>query len=152
MSDLIEYLKGAVERIEPVGSRVTCNPPPMDTDEDWLVFLQPGDFAQFEDVLICGKGFELGGSRIHAGGCLIGDPGSFQSYTLGHINVIATASESFFDKFMEATAEAKRLNLLVKSDRIALFQKILYGVNNAAPVPLPPYPVAGFKDDGLEWP
>lgn len=129
MSDLIEYLRSAVERIEPVGSRVTCNPPPMDTDEDWLVYLQPGDFAQFEDVLICAHGFELGGSRIHAGGCTIGDPNSFQSYTFGKLNVIATGSEEFFDKFMEATAEAKRLNLMDKEDRIALFQKILYNVD-----------------------
>lgn len=129
MSDLIEYLRGACERIEPVGSSVTCNPPPMDTDEDWLVYLPAGEYAMFEDLMIHVQGCEFGGSRIHAGGCLIGDPNSFQSYTLGHINVIATASQEFFDKFMEATAEAKRLNLLDKDDRIALFQKILYNVD-----------------------
>jgi len=101
----------------------------MDTDEDWLCYLPPGDFAIFEEVLIMGFACEFGGSQIHAGGCLIGEPNSFQSYTLGEINVIATASEEFFEKFMHATAEAKRLNLLDKSDRIALFQKILYDVD-----------------------
>lgn len=135
MKELMDYLKSIAKRIEPVGSRVTCNPPPMDTDEDWLIYVEPGEYYQFEEILIHVHGMEFGGSHIHAGGCLIADPNSFQSYTLGHINVIATGSEEFFNKFMEATTEAKRLNLLVKDDRIALFQKILYGVDvNAAPV------------------
>lgn len=137
MGNVIEFLRGAVERIEPVGSRITCNPPPMDTDEDWLVYLPPGEFAIFEETLIMGMAFEFGGSRIHSGGCLVGDKDSFQSYTLGQINVIATASEEFFDKFMQATNEAKRLNLLSKADRIALFQKILY--DNGPLMPPPAY-------------
>ncbi len=92
------------------------------------MFDASGRINAFELILIHAYNFEFGGSRIHAGGCLVGDPNSFQSYTLGKINVIATASEEFFYKFMESTAEAKRLNLLLKDDRIALFQKILYGV------------------------
>lgn len=145
MVNVIESLRGVVERIEPVGSRVTCNPPPMDTDEDWLVYLPPGEFAIFEETLIMGMHFEFGGSRIHSGGCLVGDKDSFQSYTLGQINVIATASEEFFDKFMQATHEAKRLNLLSKSDRIALFQKILYGVE---PQPAPaPFDMKKYLED-----
>lgn len=129
MIDLMSYLKAASTKLEPVGSRITCNPPPTDTDEDWLCFLPASEFKLFEESLISIHGCEFGGSRIHAGGCLVGDPNSFQSYTLGEINVIATASEEFFDKFMQATEEAKSLNLLDKSDRIALFQKILYGVD-----------------------
>lgn len=129
MTTMMEYLKNTCKRVEPVGSRVTCNPPPMDTDEDWLVLTDPERFQDLELVLLVDFGMEFGGSRVHAGGCLVGDADSFQSYTYGEINVIATASQEFFDKFMHATAEAKRLNLLDKSDRIALFQKILYDVD-----------------------
>lgn len=113
-------------RFEPVGSRVTCDPAPTDTDEDFLVLVTPETFADFE-LALCLQGFEFGGSRIHAGGCLLGDESSFQSYTLGAENVIVTASEAFFNRFMAATSVAKRLNLLDKSDRIALFQAVLYG-------------------------
>jgi len=127
-ADLIAFLRVTCSRVEPVGSRVTCNPPPMDTDEDWLVITDPDKFADLEMDLVCDFGMDFGGSRIHAGGCLEGDPHSFQSYTYGEINVIATASPVFFDKFMEATAEAKRLNLMLKHERITLFQKILYGL------------------------
>ena len=134
--ELMDYLRSKCDRVEAVGSRVTCDPAPMDTDEDWLVLTSPEKFKDLELVLMIDFGMEFGGSRVHAGGCLTGDPDSFQSYTYGEINVIATASQEFFDKFMQATTEAKRLNLLVKSDRIALFQKILYGVE-IPPAPAP---------------
>ncbi len=46
MSDLLEYLKKTCVLIEPVGSRVTCNPPPMDTDEDWLCLMPPEELTR----------------------------------------------------------------------------------------------------------
>ena len=121
-------IKSLCLKFEPVGSRVTCNPPPLDTDIDYLLLVEPEKFNDFEMVLF-DSGYEMGGSRIHAGGCLLGDENSFQSYTKGEVNLIVTASEEFFIKFMAATAKAKELNLLHKEDRIALFQEILYGVN-----------------------
>lgn len=135
MINIIEKIKPLCKKIEPVGSRITCNPAPLDTDEDWLVFVPAEEFKLFEEILLHIHSFEFGGSEVHSGGCLLGDPNSFQSYTHGSINVIATASEEFFSKFMEATKEAKLLNLLVKSDRIALFQKILYGNVEVFPSP-----------------
>jgi hypothetical protein len=123
----IESIKSKCIRFEPVGSRVTCNPAPMDTDQDFLVLVHPEGFAEFEADLYS-HGYAFGGSRIHAGGCLVGDDASFQSFTLGETNMIVTASEVFFNRFMAATSVAKRFNLLDKSDRIALFQAVLYGV------------------------
>jgi hypothetical protein len=122
----MDDIKSACLRFEPVGSRVTCSPAPMDTDEDFLALVAPEVFVGFEQMLYL-RGFQFGGSRIHAGGCLVGDESSFQSYTLGQTNMIVTASEAFFNRFMAATSIAKRLNLLDKFDRIALFQAVLYG-------------------------
>lgn len=126
--DALDDLRTKCLMIEPVGSRVTCNPPPMDTDQDFLVLVSASAFSDFDQYL-CSYGYEFGGSRIHAGGCLVGDESSFQSYTLGDVNLIVTSSDIFFNRFMAATSVAKRFNLLDKSDRIALFQAVLYGVS-----------------------
>lgn len=128
MSEAMKYMK----RIEKVGSRVTCSPPPMDTDEDFLVPVAQEDL---QDLAACldERGFELGGSEVvpaEDDNCVVGqDDFGFQSWKKGSINFILTCSEEFFDKFMEATRIAKEKNLLLKEERIALFQKVLYGVN-----------------------
>ena len=57
------------------------------------------------------------------------DNGGFRSFRKGDMNIITTESMEFFDRFMTATALAKRFNLLEKADRIALFQAVLYGVD-----------------------
>ena len=112
------------ERFEPVGSRITCNPPPTDTDEDFLCLVSADKFNEFFN-LIC-QDYELGGSVPFNEKDICSDE-CFSSFTKGTTNIIATASQVFFDKFMIATNEAKRLNLLEKADRISLFQSILYG-------------------------
>lgn len=104
----------------PVGSRVTCSPPPTDTDEDWLV-LTPRDAAES----LIDAGFTQDGSpQFYTGN----DNGGFRSWRRGDLNIVTTQDAVFFDRFQTATALAKRFNLLVKADRIALFQAVLYGV------------------------
>jgi hypothetical protein len=109
----------------PVGSRVTCNPPPQNTDEDYLWLVS--DLGLF-DKNIRDDGFLIDGSEA-APLDEEGDvPYNFVSVTNGNkVNIIATDSQEFFDKFMLATHVATRLNLLEKKDRIVLFQAILYG-------------------------
>lgn len=111
-------------RFEPVGSRITCNPAPMDTDEDFLVLIDESRFGEFyQHVMV--DGYELGGS-VPLNEVDVDPDERFSSFTLGTTNLIVTSSELFFDRFMLATAEAKAKNLMVKSERIALFQSILY--------------------------
>lgn len=117
-------IKSLCKRFEPVGSRVTCNPAPTDTDEDFLALVSDENFNKFYEHLMH-AGYELGGSIPFNENDLSPDE-CFCSFALGDINIIATESDVFFDRFMIATAEATRLNLLVKADRIALFQSILY--------------------------
>ena len=100
----------------PVGSRVTCDPPPMDTDEDWL--LEVKSLVVIEEIL------KRGG--WYCGTSLKNCP-EFASFRLGDVNLIATQDRSFFDRFMAASSVAKRFNLLIKADRITLFRAVLYG-------------------------
>ena len=115
------------KKIYPTGSRVICDPAPTDTDEDFIVLVDGEDFFDLIQEL-CANKYELGGSDVTPSEDFAPNVWEgFQSYKKGEINLIVTCSEEFFGKFVGATIVAKSLNLLDKSDRIALFQKILYG-------------------------
>lgn len=121
----IRRLMGSEARIAQVGSRITCNPAPSDTDEDWLVYEDMFIGDPFTDKLTQ-AGFTLEGApRFYTGS----DRGGFRSWRRGNLNIITTRDKEFFDKFLRATALAKRFNLMEKRDRIALFQVVLYDVN-----------------------
>lgn len=100
----------------PVGSRVTCNPPPTDTDQDILCLVEPelaGALREWLDQ----KGWELEGEY--------GNLSDFDSYR-GDVdgteyNLILTESTDWFDRFMDATFECKKLNVMDKPGRIAVF-------------------------------
>lgn len=120
LSKLVE--EGLVDKFEPVGSRVTCNPAPTGTDEDWLVLTSK--YLKLVSRLSNAYGFDRGGSEVededdsHFG---------FSSLKLGEINLIVTGNEKFYSRFLAASSVAKRLNLLDKSDRIALFDAVIHG-------------------------
>tara|TARA_R110002153_G_scaffold249706_1_gene406176 strand:- start:387 stop:677 length:291 start_codon:yes stop_codon:yes gene_type:complete len=90
----------------------------MDTDEDFLA-LVPDEDAAWEHLL--GMGFETGTDADYDGMA-----SNFISFKRGATNVIVTADADWFCKFMAASHVAKRLNLLKKADRIAVFQAVLY--------------------------
>lgn len=119
--------------VEPVGSRVTCNPAPTDTDEDFLCMAHGGYLMDTEgDGEIPGKLARLG---FTAESCAsyTDDSGEhnsiFMSWRRGETNLIVTQDEDFYNKFLVASVLAKRFNLLNKEDRISLFQAVLYGKN-----------------------
>src|SRR4051794_13369115 len=122
--------------ITPVGSRVTCDPAPADTDRDWLV-LVPLDRAQAFDCAITQAGWAQGGSDIPDESLETEPDDRFRSYTLGIENLIVTSSEVFHRRFLAATSVAKLLNLQGKAERIALFQAVLYANPLTEPVPAP---------------
>lgn len=99
------------------GSRAICDPPPMDTDEDYIVY---GSLPVIEKGL--GQaGFELTTDPEYGGGSW------FLTFRFKEYNIIATDNEVFFERFVAATLSARRKNLLNKADRIAYFKKVLYG-------------------------
>lgn len=124
ISDLLQAMGRRVLHLDAVGSRVTCDPAPTDTDEDWLMLVSrfPRD-AAFEDLRAAGF-TQDGNPEFYTGN----DAGGFRSWRRGDVNVVTTQDEQFYDLFMTATHLAKRFNLLLKADRIALFQAVLYGV------------------------
>lgn len=116
-------------RLCPVGSRVTCDPAPADTDEDWLALVSSDVAAVLTD-----QGFKQDGSpEFYTGN----DNGGFRSWRRDELNIITTESSEFFDLFRTATYLAKRFNLLRKAERITLCQAVLYGVGteNLQPAP-----------------
>ena len=126
---IVEALTDALVNAEPVGSRVTCDPAPTDTDEDWLVLVRDVPVEKLQEA-----GFSQEGSpEFYTGN----DAGGFRSWRKGEINLITTQSYEFFRLFLTATYLAQRFNLLRKQDRIALFQAVLYGVevHNLEPEP-----------------
>ena len=106
-----------------VGSRVTCNPPPMDTDQDILCLVDKDELDIFEDYL-SDKGWEFEGED-YAGT----KKGDFMSWRGEHdgteYNLIITTEEKWFDSFMDATFSCKEKNLMTKAERVAEFDKFM---------------------------
>lgn len=111
--------------IVPVGSRVTCLPPPEGTDQDWLVLVDSLKFNDFCNALH-DAGWGLDGSEIPDIENRIPPDMRFKSFSKGEDNLICTISPEFYRRFTAATHVAKVLNLLKKEDRILLFQAVLY--------------------------
>lgn len=120
------FLNSFALQMSHVGSRYTCNPPPVGTDFDVLILI-PDDFSKFESLI----GVHVEGGFRHDGSDAYGKPDSgmfeFRSYSRDELNLIVTSSDDFYNKFMAATSIAKRFNLLEKADRVALFRAVLYG-------------------------
>lgn len=111
-------------RIEPCGSRVTCNPPPKDTDQDFLIELPPDDRHVAAFVQTAQEaGFRWEGSEHYQAAA-----STFMSWRRDDINLIVTCDSTFAAKHRVATSICKRLNLLKKDDRISVFQAVLYGL------------------------
>lgn len=113
--------------VEPCGSRVTCDPAPVNTDRDFLVTLKSVTRADAAIADVVGALSDLGfvweGSQHYQD--MIGN--YFMSFRKGDMNLIVTASLDFARRHRAATHVCKRLNLLEKKDRVALFQAVLYG-------------------------
>lgn len=113
----------------PVGSKVTCNPPPADGDVDYLMLASDGQYINLADGLRR-LGFTTGSSSIYADQ-YPDAPQYFQSWRRGEENVLTTSDPDFYRRFVAGTDVARRLNLQSKEDRIALFQAVLYGNGDA---------------------
>lgn len=98
---------------------MTCDPPPDDTDQDYLVLANEAQLCSVVPKLTL-DGWVWEGSPEHYQFV------DFMSWRKGHVNLIVTASKDFATRHQFATALCKKLNLKNKSDRVALFQAVLY--------------------------
>ena len=116
--ELVELLTLNSVQFHITGSRYICSPAPMDTDEDYVVMVN--NSMQF--ARLTAAGFEITTDQDS-----YEDMPNFLALRLDEFNLVATYSKEFYDRFVDATNQAKELNLLAKADRIALFQYVLYG-------------------------
>ena len=114
------YVANLFQEIIPVGSRVTCNPAPVGTDQDFLCLCKP----QYDLLDVASTCLNAGHQVDMKYGTVLGE---FLSTRSGDINLIATTNRTFFDKFIVASKTAKFLNLLNKDHRIALFDAVIKG-------------------------
>lgn len=149
----LSFLEGLSNSYELVGSRVTCDPPPVDTDQDVLVLTDELLWRGYMSPYLEQTGFIVGGSDCGDQALyLASNDMTFQSFTHGELNLIVTFSQQFYDRFVAATAVAKALNLLEKVDRIMLFQAVLYGNAPAPEVPPPlPFDLPPIADYVRPW-
>lgn len=98
------------------GSRVICNPPPTDTDDDYIILVN--GYYDWRELLI-DEGWVSSSKEEYPGA---GD--EFESFRKGEYNYIVTESPQFFSRYVLATAAAAALNLQDKADRIALFKAV----------------------------
>lgn len=119
----IEYLLTLEDiiEVEPCGSRYTCDPPPVDTDDDYLAFTPTMKLSDAQPDILSEE-FELVNGDGYANR---GKP--FESYRKGEINLILTNDKPHFNKFILARDLCKRFNLLGKQDRIDLHDAVMYG-------------------------
>lgn len=118
-----------------VGSRISCDPAPTNTDNDVLVLYKSSFFNKnpyikelLEDGFVEDTGTGgYGWLYFKEGRPLFVATSEFISMHKGELNLILTTDEKFYGRFMMATHIATKLNLLDKRDRIMLFQGILYG-------------------------
>jgi hypothetical protein len=119
--------------VEPCGSRVTCKPPPVDTDEDYLVEIVNSKNDPVSQVVAAlhDFGFEWESGEHYQRAATDG----FMSWrrVADNINLIVTANPVFAQRHRIATALCTRLNLMDKQDRIAVFQAVLYGAKWTGP-------------------
>ena len=120
-----QYVQDVIDEWNPVGSRETCNPPPMDTDQDMLLLTMDEDrFCILLEELKCNGWFRQTGEGYDE------MMAEFFSFKKEHedgtlVNFIVTDKKEFYEKFLEASHSCKEKNLLNKKDRITEFEKFL---------------------------
>lgn len=120
-------LVGDIVKSEFVGSRVSCNPPPTNTDCDILCLINITDVWHFNSESQKSGWVTESNAYDNLADFNNVQAQQFWSFRKDDINLIVTSSIEFYDKFMFATKIATNLNLKKKIDRIILFQAILYG-------------------------
>ena len=117
MSHPLDFLKPIVMDMIPTGSRVICNPAPINTDEDWVIMCPSRNALERELVK---QGYTRTSKRYYRVSSKI----TTYRHPDNDLNLIVTDSQDQFDRWREATEIATQQNLLKKEGRIKLFELI----------------------------
>lgn len=111
---VIEALEDIGIKVVHTGSREIMDNPPETSDDDWIVLYDPGVI----DILTEHGLVPAGGENTSGG------PDTTPWYSPDHkLNIILAYNATTFRRWLDATAEAKRLKLDKRDDRIALFKR-----------------------------
>ena len=121
---LSEEFEGFVEltaychAYEATGSRIICDPPPKEADNDWVLLVPLNSFCAFME-----EAKELGYEVPESpkGGLYTGETVPLYRY---QDNLIVTTNIKFYESFVAATHLARRLNIRNRENRIALFKAL----------------------------
>lgn len=110
----------------PTGSRYICNPPVTNTDDDYVLFVEDIKAAYLE---LLDTNWTIGGANNASYAVEdIDNWFSAKKHINGEvINYIVVGDQETFSKWVTATELCKKLNLLKKEDRIALFEVVVKG-------------------------
>lgn len=100
----------------PTGSNWICEPKPEDSDYDYILFCESQELLE-KHLIKEGFHCETDGDY---------DAIEFYSWRNGKFNALVCVKFQFFIKWQLATQVARRLNILDRDDRVALFQVVLY--------------------------
>ena len=115
VQSFLDAFEHAVTEHRRVGSRETCDPAPVGSDEDWLVLLSCGIERVDAENCLDLNGWVRGGSLPRDG-----EPGEFSSFKKDDLNIILTHDPEFYHRFIVGTSICKRLNLMDRDDRVAV--------------------------------
>lgn len=117
----------------PTGSRFICDPPVLDSDDDWVILVEDLEYAKYKAARLDWYSEDDGYYRADSGSEELGPFVSLR-HSEGSSNYIFTDDAEFYDRYVAATLLAKKHNLLNKVDRIQLFHTVLYGEYIDTPV------------------
>lgn len=119
--DVPYELRRVVQDAFATGSRIVCSPPPMDTDLDVVVLVD--SLAVVNDLISMGY---LHHNESQVAYDIPDGSGedAFVSLRKGDVNLIVVSNRTGFERWRLYTEAATRLNLLNKSDRVALAEVI----------------------------
>lgn len=132
---MLSYLEIAIALVQcgdveckPTGSRYICTPAPMDTDEDYIVYMEPEEVREEAYARLDDLGFTMEGGKDDDYESEDGHNG-FRSFRRETLNIILTFDRDFYNSFCKATEFCKLHNVLPKPRRIEYFRAFLYGEN-----------------------
>lgn len=105
------------------GSHYICNPPVETTDIDYIIYCKPEDW---NSVITKTRSLGFTAQASYFSEYSESAKTQFISFKKDKLNYIITPHDEYFDKFVNATELAKRLNLLEKEARIELFHFVIH--------------------------
>lgn len=109
-----------IRACHPYGSRYTCDPAPIDTDDDTIVWVK--EFPNPDKMKELG--WEIDGKDVY------GDT-YFQSYRREFKNLVMVEDKTVYLRCVAAALLCKQLNLLKKEERVTVHQWILNGYHHS---------------------